>query len=337
MVSHYLHKDSKVYGCFLDASKAFDRVDHRLLFQILSDRDLPKPILKFIFSWYSSQSLTVKWKSTFSSPFGVSNGVRQGGVLSPILFTVYLDVLISRLVKLDIGCHLAGHFVGSLCYADDIALLAPSPSALRMLLHQCEVFAAEFGIIFNANKTQLICFRPASAKLSLEHCTFFFMGERLKFSESVTHLGYVLQSHLSDSEDIKRAMVEMCRKANFILQTIPSCDPVVLTKLFHSHCLFLYGSNLWKLDCKQIRALEVCYKNILRKIWKLPRACHIRILHKVAGLESLYNMITRLQSSFLSKACTADSLLIKHTFTNCSTLIYTVVGYNNLCSERLLP
>ena len=170
VVSHYLHKDSKVYGCFLDASKAFDRVDHRLLFQILSDRDLPKPILKFIFSWYSSQSLTVKWKSTFSSPFRVSNGV------SPILFTVYLDVLISRLVKLDIGCHLAGHFVGSLCYADDIALLAPSPSTLRMLLHQCEVFAAEFGIIFNANKTQLICFRPASAKLSLEHCNFFLRG-----------------------------------------------------------------------------------------------------------------------------------------------------------------
>ena len=68
-----------------------------------------------------------------SSPFKVSNGVWQGGVLLPILFTIYLDKLIVRLSKLGVGCHFGRHFIGCLCYADDIALIAPSPSSLRIL------------------------------------------------------------------------------------------------------------------------------------------------------------------------------------------------------------
>ena len=85
-------------------------------------------------------------------PFGVTNGVRQGGVLSPVLFTVCLDELLQRLSTLDIGRHVGLHYVGSLCYADDIALLAPSSSALRILLRECEPFATDHNLIFNAAK-----------------------------------------------------------------------------------------------------------------------------------------------------------------------------------------
>ena len=82
---------------FLDASKAFDRVNHKILFQLLLKRNLPVPILRFLLSWYQSQSLSVRWNSTFSTSFGVSNGVRQGGVLSPLLFVVYIDEPLIRL------------------------------------------------------------------------------------------------------------------------------------------------------------------------------------------------------------------------------------------------
>ena len=65
-------------------------------------------------------SLTLLNGIPVSDPFGVTNGVRQGGVLSPVLFTVYLDELLQRLSALAIGCHVGHHYVGSLCYADDI-------------------------------------------------------------------------------------------------------------------------------------------------------------------------------------------------------------------------
>ena len=129
IVSKYMRRGSKVYGCFLDASKAFDLVDHGILFEILQSRGLPAPVLCFL-RWYCSQQMCVRWNSCMSHSFFVSNGVRQGSVLSPVLFAVYLDGLLQKLSETGVGCYRGTHFVGAVCYADDIALLAPSPSAL---------------------------------------------------------------------------------------------------------------------------------------------------------------------------------------------------------------
>ena len=87
---------------------------------------------------------------------GVTNGVRQGGVLSPILFTLYMDDLLKELECLGVGCFWDSLYAGALCYADDLVLLAPSPSALRIMLCCCEKFAVSRGLRFNAAKTQLI-------------------------------------------------------------------------------------------------------------------------------------------------------------------------------------
>ena len=68
-------------------------------------------------------------------------------MVSPILFTVYIDELLQRLQKLGVGCHWEGMFVGGLCYADDLALIAPSAHALRRMLQVCSDFASEKNLI----------------------------------------------------------------------------------------------------------------------------------------------------------------------------------------------
>ena len=135
VVSRYIDNGSSVYGCFLDANKAFDLVDHSLLFEKLSDRGLPLPVVIFLSFWYSNQRMKVRWEQSFSESFKVSNGVRQGGVHSPILFSVYLDGLLKKLAASGVGCHWGNLLAGSVCYADDIVLLAPCASALRTLLN----------------------------------------------------------------------------------------------------------------------------------------------------------------------------------------------------------
>ena len=158
IVCCYLSSDSRVFGCFLDASKAFDLVNHTLLFELLLDRCLPKPIVLFLLNWNSSRQVSVKWSSSLSAPLTVSNSIRQGGVLFPILFAIYIDVLICRLSTLGVGCHWRHLFVGCLCYADDVVLLVPSIDALRRMLRVCTSFADDYGLRFNPTKTQLICF-----------------------------------------------------------------------------------------------------------------------------------------------------------------------------------
>ena len=108
IVSRYIHNGSVVYGCFLDASKAFDLLDHHILFSKLQERGLPAPILCFLLGWYKSQQMRVRWNSFMSDSFSVCNGVRQGSVLSPVLFAVYLDGLLSELEGSGVYCFIGG-------------------------------------------------------------------------------------------------------------------------------------------------------------------------------------------------------------------------------------
>ena len=87
--------------------------------------------------------------------------VHQGGVLFLILYsrTVYIDDLLTGLTqKKGVGCYWNNRFVGALCYADDIALLAPSPATLRSMLVNSSFRGILLYPIFNASKTQLVHF-----------------------------------------------------------------------------------------------------------------------------------------------------------------------------------
>ena len=90
IISRYINRGSSVLGCFLDASKAFDLVNHEVLLQKLLKRGLPLPVVRFLSSWYHDQQMSVRWEQSLSSSFCVSNGVRQGSVLSPVLFSVII-------------------------------------------------------------------------------------------------------------------------------------------------------------------------------------------------------------------------------------------------------
>ena len=102
-VLKYRTLNSNVYSCFLDASKAFDRVNHYVLFD--------KLILVF---WYNVQKMYIRWNNTMSDTFSVSNGVRQGGILSPYLLCVYRDDLSKKLNNVNAGCFMGTALINNL-------------------------------------------------------------------------------------------------------------------------------------------------------------------------------------------------------------------------------
>ena len=97
-----------------------------------------------------------------SNSFLVKNGVRQGAILSPSLFCVYLDTLLNNLRDAGVGCHIGGEFVGAFGYADDVLLLAPSRQALQLMLSICEKFSTSHSMLFstdpNPSKSKTKCF-----------------------------------------------------------------------------------------------------------------------------------------------------------------------------------
>ena len=137
VIKYYNLHNSPMYTCFLDASKAYDRVNHWTLFRKLLNRSIHIFIVRMLMYWYTKQELCIRWGAEMSPYFTISNGVQHGGIFSPSLFAVYIDDLSSLLNTSRIGCHIDDVCINHVFYADDLCLMAPCAIALQELINVC--------------------------------------------------------------------------------------------------------------------------------------------------------------------------------------------------------
>ena len=170
-------------------------------------------------------------------------GVKQGGVLSPLLFSVYLDDLLCELRQANVGCHMNGYFVGAVIYADDITLLGPTRSSILSMLSVCDVYARNKDILFNPAKTNSI-FSPAYPT-SLPGLPLHFMNTDIVFVPSCTFLGISVSSHDISDRNIPQSVQKLYRRSNEVMSDFKSLSRNVKSQLFSTFCLYAYGSQLW--------------------------------------------------------------------------------------------
>ena len=217
-------------------------------------------------------------------------------------------------------------FAGCLCYADDIVLLAPCQSALRIMLKICCDYASNNGLEFNSSKSQLICFRKS---LRCTHPISIHMnGQLLHLSDEVCHLGHILSFNLCDRNDILRATKDFNRKSNYILSTFNCVDLSVKSFLVKSFCLSLYGCNIWSLSSPDLNILQVAVNHLLHTIWRLPRQSHSGICHCLSLVPAITNQVMKRFLSLYSTAMFSSSPLVKAVFSTCSSLAFSFTGYN---------
>jgi len=88
VIDYYISHGIHVFTCFVDFSKAFDKVNYWKLFNKLLDDTIDCNIVALLAAWYSEQSTCIRWKNATSKPFSVGNGTRQGGIISPYFLRV---------------------------------------------------------------------------------------------------------------------------------------------------------------------------------------------------------------------------------------------------------
>ena len=151
LVRHFLRNGTTTLACLLDCSKAFDKCRFSTLFEKLLERNVPPIVIRVLIFIYEEQEGCVKLVGVKSASFKLTNGTRQGSVLSPTLFAVYLDGLLVKLKELGVGCHVGGVWLGAAGYADDLVLLAPSRTALAMMLEVYEEYATDHNLMFSTD------------------------------------------------------------------------------------------------------------------------------------------------------------------------------------------
>ena len=137
-------------------SKAFDKVNHQGLYIKLMKRNVPIRFINVITNWYSKCYASVRWNGCFSQFFDVCCGVRQGGVLSPVLFTIYVDDIIVDLKTSQEGFCIDGLYLGCVMYADDLLLLSASLTTLQRMINICVFAAGNLDIAFNVQKSMVV-------------------------------------------------------------------------------------------------------------------------------------------------------------------------------------
>ena len=296
IVHHYWNGNSSVYGCFVDATKAFDLVSFPKLFTLLFDRGLPVPILRVLLDTYKRQRVSTVWNAMKSDSFTVTNGVRQGAVLSATLYTIYVDELMKRLKKNQVGCEIGGLFAGALAYADDVTLLCPTIDGLRSMLKTLEEFGEEFKMKINVNKTKCIYFAKRKANVMP---SVTVAGQEIQWVNSFRHLGATVSADLSDTADIEEKKNHFIRQANYVNHAFGMSPASLKCKLIQTYATALYGSQAWRLNNSSLERVRTAWNIVQRRVWRLPWHAHSILLPAVARQSNLLQQIYKRTKSFI--------------------------------------
>ena len=213
--------------------------------------------------------MCIKWGQSTSSFFTVSNGVRQGGILSPRLFAVYVDDLSKHLHDARSGCFIGHQCINHVMYADDICLLAPSALGLQKLLEMCYGFSQDNDIIFNSLKSVYVVL---DISYSVHLC--IYIEKKLSRIHETKYLGCFLSDYQSDGVEISKQIPTLYTRSNKLLRMFSYCTIDVKKQLFRSYCSSLYCCALWS-DYRKAtyRKLTVAFNNIHRRLLGLPWRC----------------------------------------------------------------
>ena len=130
-INYFLRNGTDVYACLMDMTKAFDLVRHSLLFKKLIGAGLSVIFVRLLLFIYMNQFANIRWNVDFFYLFSIKNGVRQGAILSGILYCFYTNDLFSILRRNKTGCWVDNVYMGIFGYSDDNLLVAPSLDSLQ--------------------------------------------------------------------------------------------------------------------------------------------------------------------------------------------------------------
>lgn len=274
-IDYYRNYGSHVFTCFVDFNKAFDSVNYWKLFSKLLDDNINCKIVSIIAYWYCKQVCFVRWHNSVSSTFSIGNGTRQGGVLSPYLFSRYIRELIASVVDSGVGCKVNGITVNILAYADDIVLISPSWRALQALISILHDNAAAINLSCNISKTVAMVFKPRDKRwcISSSFPNFTMGSSSIEFVSSFKYLGHIITNNLKDDEDISREIRNTFVRANVLLRKFRYCSSIVKTLLFKSYCLCFYDIALWSsFNVSSINKFRSCYNRAAKIFFGFKRS-----------------------------------------------------------------
>jgi hypothetical protein len=272
---------------------------------------------------YTNQKLSVRWNNSSSQKFNVSNGVKQGANLSPILFNIYTNDLLHELENSHVGCYIGNYYYGALAYADDIILLCPSVSGMKVMLNICDQYANDHGLAFNATKSECMLIQNKESNVQ-----FQINNTSLPTVNCVKHLGYMLDKNIDGLLDLDYIIRQFNKSVNILMADFSSISSNVLIKLFLHYCTSLYGINLCDVTSKLFHRIEVAWRKSIRRVLRISPMAHCNLTYALSGQLPLKLLVLKRIFGFYCSMYYSPNIAISTLARRCLYQSYSNMGRN---------
>ena len=266
LVSYYCHKRlKKFYACFVDLEKAFDKLPRDLLLQKLRHIGVSGNFLNILNTMYTNDYVKVRVGNRMTKAISVNQGLRQGCVLSPILFNLFLADLQQKLVEEPNTSPVSidnNTSIPCILWADDIVLLSETREGLQSQINFLHSYCNKNKLSVNVKKTACICFNKSGA---LINNAFLYNNLLIPDKKCIKYLGFCITAN----GGIKEGLEDLKNRAGNAYYKLKTClnsgfrQNVPLTlKLFDSLVkpILLYASDFWGMHKQNSMNLNPCEK-----------------------------------------------------------------------------
>lgn len=293
----------EVYIGLIDYAKAFDKVQHEKMIKILQDIGLDARDIRIIRNLYWNQKANVKVNGELTSEIDIKRGVRQGCVLSPMLFNVYSEQIFKRALQdRTQGIKVNGVVINNIRYADDTIILANNAQDLQILLDCVHRESEDMGLKININKTKFMAItnnRNVAANIMIAE-------ERIERVNKIKYLGCWINDQWNPDQEIKTRIE--CARSGFVKMQKFLCNRQLNLNLrirmvkCYVWSILLYGVEAWTLTKRTEKKLEAfemwIYRRLLKVSW-CERISNTEILQRVNRERELLRTIKKRKTAYL--------------------------------------
>ena len=248
ILSNRMNTNNSTFACFIDLKKAFDSVNRNCMWFKLKQLGIGGNFYSAVRSLYDNVRSCVQLNGLLTETFGIARGVKQGCLLSPTMFSIFINNLADVLRDANLGINVDDVIVNLLMYADDIVLLAESEENLQRMLDLVYEWCRKWRLEVNIAKTNIVHFRRK--QVAATNALFKFGDQPLCFADKYKYLGFWFTEHLDMSFPV-RELAKAASRAFGALATkyyaVGGLPYTVFTKLYESliEPILFYCSGIW--------------------------------------------------------------------------------------------
>ncbi|CAG2214579.1 unnamed protein product [Mytilus edulis] len=309
-IRHYIERNSDVIVVLLDSTKAFDTVWHDALLYKLHKYGVTGDLWLLIDEIYSDMRSSVLFNGRLSRWFELKRGVRQGGVLSALLYLVYINDLLCDIEDSKLGCVLLDISVSSSVQADDIALLSTTEKGMQQLINICQTYSEKWAFKFSPTKSNVLRYSKKNKNVT-SNLTLY--NDIIPLVTSAKHVGILLNCKFRSMDQTLNACRVLRSTALSVLNSgiHPSIlNPLTCSKIILQICYSkaLYGCELWNnLTQTELTMLERSHRFVCKIIQGLPKRTRSDKCTSLLGWFSVESIINRCKLLFFGRLCRLKS------------------------------